>query len=157
MSDKEGDEDKIPEDGFHRKAVLIGVVDGDTLDVEIDLGWSIKLKERLRLEFVDTPEINKTEENKAGKWVKEQVEKWLELKEGKTTTELIITSEAYDRTGKVRGKYGRTLAQVYHLEEKWSLNDRLLTENMAWRTDEKGKLLEKRSLSLLVGIPKKLR
>ena len=157
MSDKKDDKDKIPEDGFHRKAVLIRVVDGDTLDVEIDLGWSIKLKERLRLEFVDAPEINKTEENKAGKWVKEQVEKWLEPKEGATTTELIITSEAYERTGKVRGKYGRTLAQVYHLEERWSLNKKLLKKNIVWRTDNKGKLLGERSLTLLDGIPEKLR
>jgi hypothetical protein len=45
---------------------LLQVIDGDMLDVEIDLGWSVKLKERVRLERVDTPELRKAAERKAG-------------------------------------------------------------------------------------------
>ena len=144
--------DQMPEDKFFRKAILLRVVDGDTLDVKIDLGWSIKLKERLRLEHVDTPEINKKLEKEAGKWVKTKVEEWLPL-----GTELMITSKAYERTGKVRGKYGRTLARVYHLEEKWCLNAKLINEEIAWATDDKGDLLSERSLTLLTGLPQELR
>ena len=91
--------------------MLKRVVDGDTLDVEIDLGWSLKLKERLRLEQVDTPEINKKAEKEAGKWVTERV---IDL--FPEDTELIITSMAYDRTGRVRGKYGRTMAVAFRAE-----------------------------------------
>ena len=141
------DFDSIPEVKFHRKATLIRVVDGDTLDVEIDLGWSLKIKERLRLELVDTPEIKSKTENQAGKLVKSIVQKWL----GENPP-LIITSVAYDRTGKVRGKYGRTLAHVFHAEEKWSLNRRLLQEKLAWATNEKGDIIGERDLSLLTGL-----
>ena len=36
-----------PVDRFIRQAVLIEIIDGDTLDVQIDLGWSMKLKDCL--------------------------------------------------------------------------------------------------------------
>lgn len=136
---------------FAREARLLKVVDGDTLDVEIDLGWSTKLKERVRLEFVETPEM-KLEELEAGKWVKAKVEEY--LPEG---TLLRVISVAYQRTGKIRGKFGRTLAHIYHAEEKWCLNRRLLEECLAWRTDEHGKILGRRELFLLTGLPKQIR
>jgi len=123
-------------------------VDGDTLDVEIDVGWSMKLKERLRLEGLDTPEIRVKAEKGAGKWVKQEVEKLL-----KENTPLIITSLAYDRTGRVRGKYGRTMAVVYRAEDGFCLNEYLLKEKLAWPTDNNGSLLEDRILTSLTGIP----
>ena len=142
----------MPDIKFHREALLLRVVDGDTIDVEIDLGWSMKLKERLRLEQVDTPEINKKAESKAGKWVKKEVEKLF-----KKGTPLIITSMAYDRTGHVRGKYGRTMAVVYRAEDGFCLNKHLIAKKVAWRTNGKGSLLEERTLTSLTGIPKKFR
>ncbi|MDC0358101.1 thermonuclease family protein [Oligoflexia bacterium] len=144
------DLDPMPEIKFHREAILRRVVDGDTLDVEIDLGWSMKLKERLRLEFVDTPELNKKEEKKAGQLVKSHLEELLPV----DTTRLIITSMAYDRNGRVRGKYGRTMAVVYRADDGWCLNKYLLKERLAWKTDENGKIAGKRDLSLLTGIAK---
>ena len=138
----------IPEDRFHRQAVLLRVVDGDTIDVEIDLGWSMKLKERLRLERLDTPEINKKAEKEAGKWVKAKVEEL--LPEG---TPLIITSMAYDRTGHIRGKYGRTLAVVYRAKDGFCINQHLIEEKLAWCVDDRGSSLEERTLSALTGIP----
>ena len=77
-------------------------------DVEIDLGWSMKLKERIRLERVDTPELRRAEEQKAGMWVKQSVRNFFGEDD-----RLVITSMAYDRTGQVRGKFGRTMAVVY--------------------------------------------
>lgn len=144
--------EKMPEDRFIRSAELIRVVDGDTLDVEIDLGWSMRLKERLRLERVDTPELRKPEERKAGLWVKDKVSELFKEK-----TRLIITSMAYNRTGQVRGKFGRTMAVVYRAEDGLCLNEYLLRERLAWRTNDSGKLLEERSLSLLLGIPEEER
>ena len=139
---------EMPEDRFNRSAVLLRGVDGDTLDVEIDLGWSMKLKERIRLERVDTPELRKTAEYTAGIWVTNRVREL--FKEG---TRLIITSMAYDRTGQVRGKFGRTMAVVYRAEDRLCLNEYLLKNRLAWRTNDSGKLLEERSLALLTGIP----
>jgi len=138
----------MPEDRFIRSAILLRVVDGDTLDVEIDLGWSMKLKERVRLEGLDTPEIRRKEEHKSGVWVKEEVEDLLLPAEA-----LIITSMAYERTGQVRGKFGRTMAVVYRLRDKLCLNRYLLDKKIAWATDKNGKLLQERALSLLTGIP----
>jgi micrococcal nuclease len=138
----------MPKERFYRNAILIRVVDGDTLDVEIDLGWSMKLKERLRLEGLDTPEIRSKAEKKAGNWVKQEVEKLL-----RQNTPLIIASMAYDRTGRVRGKYGRTMAVVYRAQDGFCLNKYLLKEKLAWRTNNNGSLLDERELSLLKGIP----
>jgi micrococcal nuclease len=139
---------EMPDDRFNRRAILINVIDGDTFDVEIDLGWSMKLKERVRLEGLDTPEIRRKEEYKSGIWVKEEVEKLLLPSEP-----LIITSMAYERTGQVRGKFGRTMAVVYRLRDKLCLNQYLLEKKIAWATDKYGKLLKDRSLLLLTGIP----
>ena len=139
----------IPEIKFHREAKLLKIIDGDTLDVEIDLGWSIKIKERIRLEGVDTPEINKRKENKYGKLVKAHVESLLPPQAA-----LILTSVAYERTGRIRGKYGRTLATVYHPETSLCLNYYLQKKKLAWETDEKGKIKGERDLSLLTGFKK---
>ena len=138
----------MPEDRFIRRAVIVRVVDGDTLDVEIDLGWSMKLRERLRLERVDTPEIRRAEESKAAKWVSEKVREHFG-----ENTDIIIASMAFDRTGQVRGKFGRTMAVVYRAEDRLCLNELLLREKWAWPTDDSGKLLSARSLDLLTGIP----
>jgi micrococcal nuclease len=142
----------MPEDRFSRSAILLQVIDGDTLDVEIDLGWSMKLKERVRLERVDTPELRKAAERKAGMWVKKNVEDFFDKAEP-----LVITSMAYDRTGQVRGKFGRTMAVVYRARDGQCLNAYLLNNNLAWRTDDNGKLLQERSLALLTGIPEQQR
>lgn len=37
--------------------IILSVIDGDTIDVELDLGFHIKMKERVRLLDVDTPEV----------------------------------------------------------------------------------------------------
>jgi endonuclease YncB( thermonuclease family) len=108
----------------------------------------MKLKERLRLEGLDTPEIRSKAEKKAGNWVKQEVEKLL-----RQNTPLIIASMAYDRTGRVRGKYGRTMAVVYRAQDGFCLNKYLLKEKLAWRTNNNGSLLDERELSLLKGIP----
>jgi len=80
------------------------VVDGDTIDVSIDLGFKIFKKARLRLLGIDTPEIHgvpkDSEEYRAGMKAKE----WLE---DKLLYKIVVV-----RTHKT-GKYGRYLAKVY--------------------------------------------
>lgn len=43
---------------FEYRGKVFNVVDGDTLDVEVDLGFKIATKQRIRLAHVDTPERN---------------------------------------------------------------------------------------------------
>ena len=148
-----------PVDRFIRQAVLIEIIDGDTLDVQIDLGWSMKLKERIRLARIDTPEITGKTEKEAGLWVKNQVGEFFGAKDGQIpeNTRLIITSRKYDRTGKLRDHYCRTVAEVYRADDRESLNDYLISKKLGWKADIDGKLSEERTLSSLTGLPAELR
>lgn len=79
------------------------VVDGDTIDVSIDLGFSIWHKVRLRLAGIDTPEVS----TEFGKLVRDHVRSALE---GQTVT---ITTTKTD-------KYGRYLAEVFVNENSFN-------------------------------------
>jgi len=142
-----------PDDRFFRKATLQRVVDGDTVDVIIDLGWKMTMFERLRLEFVNTPELRK-EERAAGLFVRDKVMEWLPV-----GTEILIASAAFDAGGRVRGKFGRTIAHIYHAADGWNLNARLLDPQakLAWETDKRGSLVDERTLTTLTGLPDELR
>jgi len=147
-----------PVDRFIRQAILIGIIDGDTLDVQIDLGWSMKLKERIRLAEVNAPEISGAE-RAAGLWVKSKVEEFFGVKEGQVpeNTRLILTSVKYDRTGTLRDHYCRTIAEVYRAEDVRKLNQYLLDEKLGWKADLEGSFLEERTLLSLAGLPAELR
>jgi micrococcal nuclease len=91
------------------KAHLQRVVDGDTLDVNVDLGFTAHVVVRLRLYGVDTPEIHgvahDSAEYKAGMAATEHVTEWF-----------ADSYECYIRTKKT-GKYGRWLAMVWKNED----------------------------------------
>jgi len=101
------------------RAKVNRVVDGDTFDVTIDLGFGAFLKQRLRLARVDTPEV-RGEERPEGLKAKEFVELWF----GKWDGEIIV------KTTKERGKYGRYIAEVASPEDE-NLSDLLLAEGLA--------------------------
>ena len=86
---------------FEYQARLLRVVDGDTVDVEVDLGFYLKQEMRLRLNKVDTPEI-RGRERPEGLLAKAFVEERL-------STAGIIGIRTY----KIE-KYGRFLADVYY-------------------------------------------
>ena len=48
---------RTPEPFVYRLKALVKVVDGDTLDLDLDLGFSLVLRQRVRLCGLDTPEI----------------------------------------------------------------------------------------------------
>lgn len=102
-------------------AKLVRVVDGDTADVMIDLGFSTWVKARLRFKGVDTWEkrTRDLEEKKKGIAASEFTKKHLELNDGK----FVIQSYG-------KGKYGRVLAEIFvNIDgEETSLN-KLLIEN----------------------------
>lgn len=97
------------------------VVDGDTIDFEVDIGFNTFKRVRTRLLGVDTHETygvkKESEEYKQGKIEANFVEEWLE-----DSDELFIQTEKDEQ-----GKYGRWLARVYD-EEFNCLNERLIEE-----------------------------
>lgn len=102
-------------------AKLLRVVDGDTADVMIDLGFNTWVKARLRFKGVDTWEkrTRDLEEKKRGIAASEFTKKYLELNDGKFVIQSYGT-----------GKYGRVLAEIFvNIDgEETSLN-KLLIEN----------------------------
>ena len=110
---------------FIYKADVVRVVDGDTIVVDLDLGFDVKMQQYLRLEGIDTPEIRTKDlsEKEEGFKAKEFVEKVLNE-----------ASDVYVQTTKT-GKYGRYLATVYYIAEgtaiKTNLNQQLLDEGFA--------------------------
>ena len=109
------------------------VVDGDTIDVTIDLGFDLYKKERVRIAGVDTPEkrTRDLEEKALGidatNWLKKKLEDTI-AGEG---DELSIRTELVGGTG----KYGRLLGWLYINEDVISLNEQMITEGYAWAYD----------------------
>ena len=108
------------------------VLDGDTIDVTIDLGFDLYKKERVRIAGVDTPEkrTRDLEEKALGidatNWMKEKLTETIKCDE-----ELLIRTEL---TGGV-GKYGRLLGWLYVGDATVSLNEQMITEGYAWSYD----------------------
>jgi endonuclease YncB( thermonuclease family) len=108
------------------------VLDGDTIDVTIDLGFDLYKKERVRIAGVDTPEkrTRDLEEKELGidatNWLKEKLESTLAGDD-----ELTIRTELHGGVG----KYGRLLGWLYIGEESISLNEQMIDEGYAWPYD----------------------
>ena len=108
------------------------VVDGDTIDVTIDLGFDLLKKERVRIAGVDTPEkrTRDLEEKALGldatAWMKEKLEGAI-----KGDDELTIRTELKGGVG----KYGRLLGWLYVGDNDFSLNEQMITEGYAWEYD----------------------
>ena len=108
------------------------VIDGDTIDVTLDLGFSLTKKERVRIAGVDTPEkrTRNLEEKALGvdatNWMKEKLTETI-----KGEDELTIRTELVGGMG----KYGRLLGWLYVGEDTVSLNEQMITEGYAWAYD----------------------
>ena len=108
------------------------VVDGDTIDVTIDLGFDLYKKERVRVAGVDTPEkrTRNLEEKALGldatAWIKNKLEGAVDGDD-----DLIIRTEL---DGGV-GKYGRLLGWLYIGDSNVSLNEQMIGEGYAWPYD----------------------
>jgi len=109
----------------YRVKKVVKVVDGDTIDVDIDLGFSISFFSRVRLAGIDTPESRTTnaKEKTLGLEVKEKLKK--ELAAAK---DVVIKTEKPDSSE----KYGRILGWVFLDGSDVSLNQRLINEGYAW-------------------------
>ena len=115
-----------------RVTKIVKVLDGDTIDVLIDLGFDLYKKERVRIAGVDTPEkrTRDLEEKALGidatNWLKEKLESTLAGDD-----ELSIRTELVGGVG----KYGRLLGWLYIGDAEVSLNEQMITEGYAWEYD----------------------
>jgi micrococcal nuclease len=101
------------------------VVDGDTLDVVIDLGFNILFEQRVRMAGIDTPESRTRDkfEKSLGIESKEYLKK--HLKDAKS---VVIKTEKMNSSE----KYGRILGWVYINGDTVSLNDMMINDGYAW-------------------------
>ena len=108
------------------------VLDGDTIDVTIDLGFDLFKKERVRIAGVDTPEkrTRNLEEKALGidatEWLKGQLTDTI-----KGDDELVIRTELVGGVG----KYGRLLGWLYVGESNISVNEQMISQGYAWEYD----------------------
>lgn len=112
----------------YRVKKVIKVVDGDTIDVEIDLGFDISITQRVRLAGIDTPESRTRDlaEKELGLEVKELLKHKLE--EAET---IVIKTEKPDSTG----KFGRVLGWLHLDNNEESFNTTMVASGYAWEYD----------------------
>ena len=119
-------------DKYIYRAKLDRVVDGDTVDALIDVGFDIWFKKRIRFKGVDTWESR----------TRNLEEKALGLKAKARTKELL--EKVSSKSGYFRiksyglGKYGRVLADVFIMDKngkQWNVNKTLITEGHAYVYD----------------------
>jgi micrococcal nuclease len=109
---------------YNYKTKLIRVVDGDTIDAEIDLGFGVFIRQRIRLYGIDTPESR----------TKDLDEKERGLAAKARLVELLPREFVVQTILNKRGKYGRVLG-VLLIEDATgnvtNINDTLVTEGFA--------------------------
>jgi micrococcal nuclease len=112
----------------YRVKQVLKVVDGDTIDVVIDLGFDISFTSRVRLAGIDTPESRTKDarEKILGKEVKDYLTKALD-----SATDIVIRTEKVDSSE----KYGRILGWLFINRETDSLNLQLVNKGYAWAYD----------------------
>jgi micrococcal nuclease len=101
------------------------VVDGDTIDVVIDLGFDIMFFSRVRLAGIDTPESRTKDkaEKILGLESKEYLKKYL-----KDAKSVVIKTEKMNSSE----KYGRILGWLYINGDTESINDKMINDGYAW-------------------------
>jgi len=107
---------------FEYNATVIKVVDGDTVDVLLDLGFDVKTQQRLRLARIDAPSIKTTEGKNTKAFVQALFDK---------NPNVLVKTKKTD-------KYGRYLAEVETIDG--NLSDLLLTAKDAQTYDPNNKL-----------------
>ena len=109
----------------YRVKKVLKIVDGDTIDVDIDLGFDISYTQRVRLAGIDTPESRTKDlrEKSLGLEVKDKIKKAID-----SAKTVVIKTELPDSTE----KYGRILGWVYLDGAAKSLNEQLIEDGYAW-------------------------
>ena len=113
---------------IYRIKSVTKVVDGDTIDADIDLGFDISLTKRIRLAGIDTPESRTTnlKEKALGLESKEWMKKTLA-----GAKDILIKTELPDSTE----KYGRIIGHLFINGQEISLNNQMIAEGYALAYD----------------------
>jgi micrococcal nuclease len=101
------------------------VVDGDTIDVDIDLGFDISFSSRVRLAGIDTPESRTTDKMEKALGLEAKAYLKHEIDAAKT---VVIKTEKMDSSE----KYGRILGWVFLDGANVSLNEKMIQDGHAW-------------------------
>jgi micrococcal nuclease len=101
------------------------VVDGDTIDVEIDLGFDICFSSRVRLAGIDTPESRTTDKAEKSLGLESKAYLKTQIDSAKT---VVIKTEKMDSSE----KYGRILGWVFLDNSPVSLNQKMIDDGYAW-------------------------
>ena len=113
---------------YDYKAKLVRVVDGDTIDAEIDLGFDVSVKKRIRLVGINTPECR----------TRDLKEKALGLAAKDRVKAILAENPKFNLESTELGKYGRVLGKI-HINildgteslTQICLNDQLIKEKHA--------------------------
>ena len=92
---------------YKYSAEIIRIVDGDTIDCIIDVGFNIFIKQRIRLLDIDVCETYRPKSDK---------EKEIGLKAKQYLKDTILNQHVLIETKQKRGKYGRLLAKIFTIE-----------------------------------------
>lgn len=121
---------------------VVRVIDGDTIDVLIDLGFGITKKERVRIAGIDAPETR----------TKDFKEKSFGIESKMWLTDCLETVETLTIKTEKEGKYGRILGWLYIGDSDVSINQTMINEGYAWDYNSTEKdfdlLLNKRAVRL---------
>ena len=101
------------------------VVDGDTIDVDIDLGFDISFSSRVRLAGIDTPESRTTDKVEKALGLEAKAYLKHEIEAAKS---VVIKTEKIDSSE----KYGRILGWVFLDGSSVSLNEKMIADGYAW-------------------------
>jgi micrococcal nuclease len=109
----------------YRVKKVLAVIDGDTIDVDIDLGFDISITKRVRLAGIDTPESRTSDkyEKTLGLESKAMLKQRLSAAET-----IVIRTEKPDSSE----KYGRVLGWLFLDGEKTSFNETMIASGYAW-------------------------
>jgi len=110
---------------YKYEAFLVKVVDGDTVDAVIDLGFNVSIRERIRLWDINAPETRTRDikEKILGNKAKKRLKELLRVNKGKFR----LVSHGF-------GKFGRCLGEIFVNEQ--SINELLLTEGLVKRYED---------------------
>ncbi len=109
----------------YRVKTLIAVIDGDTIDVEIDLGFDISITKRVRLAGIDTPESRTSDKFEKTLGLESKALLKQRLAAAKT---ILIKTEKPDSSE----KYGRVLGWLFIDDEPTSFNETMIATGYAW-------------------------
>lgn len=101
------------------------IVDGDTIDVEIDLGFDISFSSRVRLAGIDTPESRTKDKMEKSLGLEAKAYLKSQIESAKT---VVIKTEKMDSSE----KYGRILGWLFLDGSEVSMNEKMIADGYAW-------------------------